>query len=137
MWAHAEYIKLLRSARDHQVFDLIPPVAQRYRENKGRKDWEGWKATRRVRQMAAGNVLRVLLAGDFRLRWSLDGGQTYNESLSTPSGLGLGFVDIPTHPEQSGAVQFTFVETQSEELLKKTFEVKVSSPAKSGVKARV
>ena len=30
MWAHAEYIKLLRSARDGQVFDRIPSVVERY-----------------------------------------------------------------------------------------------------------
>jgi len=30
MWAHAEYIKLLRSAADGKVFDLIPEVADRY-----------------------------------------------------------------------------------------------------------
>jgi hypothetical protein len=29
MWAHAEYIKLLRSVRDRQVFDLIPVLADR------------------------------------------------------------------------------------------------------------
>src|SRR5712664_1646173 len=30
MWAHAEYIKLLRSTHDGQVFDRIPAVAERY-----------------------------------------------------------------------------------------------------------
>src|SRR3970282_961512 len=30
MWAHAEYIKLLRSVYDGRVFDLIPAVADRY-----------------------------------------------------------------------------------------------------------
>ena len=30
MWAHAEYIKLLRSVSDGRVFDLIPEVAHRY-----------------------------------------------------------------------------------------------------------
>ncbi|MGH7917373.1 MAG: glycoside hydrolase family 15 protein, partial [Candidatus Binataceae bacterium] len=35
MWAHAEYIKLLRSAADGELFDLIPEVAERYRN--GRK----------------------------------------------------------------------------------------------------
>ena len=30
MWAHAEYIKLLRSASDRQVYDVIPEVRQRY-----------------------------------------------------------------------------------------------------------
>ena len=30
MLAHAEYIKLLRSTHDGQVFDRIPAVAERY-----------------------------------------------------------------------------------------------------------
>jgi glucoamylase len=34
MWAHAEYVKLLRSASDGQVFDLIPEVASRYLGNR-------------------------------------------------------------------------------------------------------
>ena len=33
-WAHAEYIKLVRSAADGQVFDLIPEVADRYRNRR-------------------------------------------------------------------------------------------------------
>ena len=28
MWSHAEYIKLLRSATDGKVFDVIPEVAR-------------------------------------------------------------------------------------------------------------
>jgi glucoamylase len=30
MWAHADYIKLLRSVREGKVFDLIAEVAKRY-----------------------------------------------------------------------------------------------------------
>jgi glucoamylase len=30
MWAHAEYIKLLRSTKDGEVYDAIPQVAKRY-----------------------------------------------------------------------------------------------------------
>jgi len=126
MWAHAEYIKLLRSARDRRVFDLIAPVAERYLENKGRKDLEVWKSTRRVREIAAGKVLRIQVAGHFRLRWSINGGQS-QESASTASGLDLGFFDIPTTPGQSDSVQFTFVETEVAEFLEKTFEVKTKA----------
>ena len=36
MWVHAEYIKLLRSVADGRVFDLIPAVADRYRNGSGR-----------------------------------------------------------------------------------------------------
>ena len=37
VWAHAEYLKLLRSAVDGKVFDCIDPVYQRYCEPEGRK----------------------------------------------------------------------------------------------------
>jgi glucoamylase len=40
MWAHAEYIKLLRSLHDEQVFDRIPAVADRYLNKRGRSDLE-------------------------------------------------------------------------------------------------
>ena len=33
MWAHSEYVKLLRSIVDKRIFDLIEPVAQRYRND--------------------------------------------------------------------------------------------------------
>ena len=59
MWAHAEYIKLLRSTADGQVFDRIPIVAERYMNKRGRKDLEVWKPTRRLKAMSAGEVLRI------------------------------------------------------------------------------
>lgn len=124
-WAHAEYIKLLRSAKDGRVFDLIPPVAERYLANKGRKDLEIWKSMRRVREIAAGKVLRVMLSSNFRLRWSFDGGQTSRESASTASGVGIDFVDIQTTAEHR-AVQFTFLETESDEFRGKSFEVRTA-----------
>lgn len=125
MWAHAEYIKLLRSARDQRVFDLIAPVAERYLQNNGRKDLEVWKLLRRVRRMAAGNILRIVLAGDFVLRWSVDGGETEKQAESVATDLGLSFFDIPTSPQQRTPVQFTFVTTAGAELNGQRFEVSV------------
>ena len=44
MWAHAEYIKLLRSVSDGHVFDLIPEVANRYLgDKKACQLFEIWK----------------------------------------------------------------------------------------------
>ncbi len=37
VWAHAEYLKLLRSAVDGKVFDRIDPVYERYCQPEGRK----------------------------------------------------------------------------------------------------
>ena len=34
VWAHAEYVKLLRSLSDGRIFDMPPQTAQRYIKNK-------------------------------------------------------------------------------------------------------
>src|SRR5579864_9344614 len=60
MWAHAEYIKLLRSVADGQAFDLIPEVAERYLSGRNtRQLFEVWKRNRQVRGIRKGSTLRI------------------------------------------------------------------------------
>jgi glucoamylase len=108
MWAHAEYIKLLRSAADGQVFDLIPVVAERYLTGQGRKDLEVWKPNRQVREVMTGQLLRIQAPAAFRLRWTADEWQTFQDTNSNASGLGIHFVDIPISKEQRAPIRFTF-----------------------------
>ena len=59
VWAHAEYLKLLRSAVDGKVFDRIDPVYERYCEPEGTK-----AAARRIwRSTAAAGPSRRIDAG--------------------------------------------------------------------------
>ena len=108
MWAHAEYVKLLRSVVDGSVFDLIPVVAERYLKKRGRQDLEVWKPTRQVREVTAGQVLRVQVPESFRLHWTNDGWISASDTSSTTTGLGIEFADIAIHENQSAPVQFTF-----------------------------
>jgi glucoamylase len=114
VWAHAEYIKLLRSVNDGKVFDLIPAVAERYLRAQGRKNWEVWKPNRRVRKIAAGSVLRIVAPGRFRLRWTLTSGkgseQAFEESASSSSGLGLDYLDLTTNPGSADTLLFSFLD---------------------------
>ena len=43
VWAHAEYVKLLRSATDKRVFDRIDAVAERYATPRRAGDDRGWR----------------------------------------------------------------------------------------------
>lgn len=108
MWAHAEYIKLLRSAQDGAVFDRAAPVAARYLNGKGRKDLEVWKWNRQVAAVAAGNTLRILAHVPFRLRWSRDEWKRVNDSDSLPTGVEIYFVDLKIPARQNAPVRFTF-----------------------------
>jgi glucoamylase len=107
MWAHAEYIKLLRSSADRKVFDCIPKVVERYRTRSARRTLEIWSPKRRVRSTTSGSTLRVQAAAAFRIRWSHDDWQTIDETPSNSTPLGIEFVDIPVAPDQRAPIRFT------------------------------
>jgi glucoamylase len=113
MWAHAEYVRLLRSKVDGQVFDLIRPVAERYLGSRPRKAFEIWKLNRRPRSVRPGETLRIQADAAFRLRWTKDEWQKVNDSESGPTGLGPHFTDIPVGLEQSAPIKFTFYWTDA------------------------
>jgi glucoamylase len=114
MWAHAEYIKLLRSARDGKVSDRIADVAKRYLGGRAdRQLFEVWKPTRQVRRVQRGYVLRVQVPPSFRLHWSDDEWQTVKDTSSAPTTLGVEFVDIPILKAQRAPIRFTFFWTAS------------------------
>jgi hypothetical protein len=107
IWAHAEYVKLLRSVADGKVFDLIEPVAARYLGTRPQTAWQVWKPERRVQATSAGSTLRILAFSPFRLHWSGDGWQTISDTISTDTALGS-FADIKVPLSQRAPVSFTF-----------------------------
>ncbi|MBI2997387.1 MAG: glucan 1,4-alpha-glucosidase [Deltaproteobacteria bacterium] len=127
MWAHAEYIKLLRSVYDGQVFDLIPEVKERYIVNrKGCKPLEIWKPNRQVCHVKAGYILRIQAPASFLLHWSCDDWQTVEDTFSGPTGLGIEYVDIPVLSSQHAAVHFTFFWTASGRWEGRDYEVTIN-----------
>lgn len=107
VWAHAEYLNLLRSAHDGRVFDRIPEVHERYRPSarRGRAE-EFWTPARMPRRIAPGARLWVLATEPFRLHGSTDAWSSVFdlESVATPTGLyTVTLADLPA----SGALVFT------------------------------
>ncbi len=108
MWAHAEYVKLLRSRVDGEVFSLVPEVVARYQGRSGCRALEVWKLNRRVSQVAPGRELRIQAPGSFRLHWTNDDWQTVATTPATTTSVGIGYVDVPVTPGQRAPVRFTF-----------------------------
>ena len=108
VWAHAEYVRLVRSVADSAVFDRIAPVADRYLAHKGRGDLEIWKPTHQVRTVARGNTLRVQAPASFRLRWTCDEWQASQEADAKDGGVGMHYVDIRIDGGQRAPLRFRF-----------------------------
>jgi glucoamylase len=105
MWAHAEYIKLVRSTADRQVFDLIEPLRERYRVDRAGREglagrggvkWEVWSEKRPVRSIQAGAQLRIVGRAPFRLEWTRDD-WTHRETVeAVATRIGVWYADIST-----------------------------------------
>jgi glucoamylase len=98
MWAHAEYIKLVRSIVDKKVFDCIEPVRERYSSGRrvDRNPIEVWTHKRRVPSVSAGRWLRVIAGEPFTLNWTVNEWQDRSGTAATPTALGVWFVDVAT-----------------------------------------
>ena len=126
MWAHAEYIKLLRSNHDGQVFDLIPEVANRYLgERQECKLLEIWKFNRQIDKVKKGYTLRIHALASFQLHWSQDNWQTVEDSPSISTKLGVDFVDISVSDNQQQPISFTFFWIESSKWEQRNYTVLV------------
>ena len=137
-WAHADFIRLLRSMVDGKVFDSIDPVAARYRDRPaGTPGYkiEVWKMNHQVRSVEAGMLLRIQTSSSFRLHWSLDEWQTVHDSDSVPTSLGIEYVDITIPLTQNSPLRFTFFWPKDNQWQGTNFEVAVK-PAASTAPAK-
>ena len=127
MWAHAEYIKLLRSTADCKVYDSIPEVAERYLAKSGtRKRLEVWKPNRQVRFMRVGEVLRVQGAAPFTLHWSSDNWKSVQDTKSARNALEIDYADLTNFATSPGmCIRFTFGWTEGARWEGKDYEVTV------------
>lgn len=111
LWAHSEYLRLLRSCRDGKVFDLIPEVAARYRRKKKLSQIEFWLPKYRIRQTKKDCTLRICAPEPFRLRWSTDEGATHQEGDSRATAIGAEYFDLPASVLRGASgqeVEFSF-----------------------------
>jgi glucoamylase len=110
VWAHAEYLKLLRSAADGKVFDRIDPVYLRYSDpearNRTRRNLEFYSRHRPIQSIEAGETLRILEDARFDLIWTCDGWRTRHMSTGKPMGSAGYFVDLRP-PRESPQVEWT------------------------------
>ena len=115
MWAHAEYIKLLRSVHDGAVFDLIDPVATRYLQRTAPvSPLEVWKPSRRPTDATRGATLRVIGPERFRVTWSADEWRSSSVTESEDTGIGIYAADLPMQERQRAPLRFTFSDVDAD-----------------------
>jgi len=109
VWAHAEYVKLLRSLRDGHVYDTPPQTVQRYIVSKVESNRLTWRFNYRCLVLPVGKLLRIEVLAPAIVHWSIDNWQTSEDTETRDVGLGVYLVDLPlaTQPANTTVV-FTF-----------------------------
>ena len=109
VWAHAEYVKLLRSLQEGRVFDMPPQTVQRYINSKSVSPYILWRFNHKVRSLPTGKILRIEAQAEGMVHWSTDGWTTTRDTQMKDNHLGMYVADIPTQGLPSDTkVEFTF-----------------------------
>ena len=110
VWAHAEYLKLLRSVSEGKIFDTISVVAERYAVAPGTRSFKStteiFSAARPLSSVPAGFTLRIIDQNRFRVVYTVDDWTTQTEVNSRVVGYPGSYVDIAA-PSEAGFIEFT------------------------------
>jgi glucoamylase len=125
VWAHAEYLTLLRSVADGEVYDFIPELAERYQSPRKPRCVEFWKPNRHAASVRAGGTLRVQAPAAFHLHWSADEWHTIGDTPARTTPLGIWYVDVPTTKQQRSPIRFTLRWAEGDRWEGRDYEVAV------------
>ncbi|HEY9165979.1 MAG TPA: glycoside hydrolase family 15 protein [Candidatus Kryptonia bacterium] len=126
VWAHAEYLKLVRSLEEGTVFDMPPQTFKRYVEENHPAAFGSWRFNHKIKSIAAGLKLRIEVLAPAMVRWSPDKWKKVIDSSTTDSGVGLFTVDLDISRLKKGTkIFFTFFWTEPGKWEEKDFCVEV------------
>ena len=123
VWAHAEYIALLRSLRDKKVFDCPHQTQNRYLHQKKKARHAIWHFDDQISQIPAGKKLRFHLKAPARIRYSFDGWKSYQDRETEQNGLGIHVAEI----EPNAKVNFTFFWLEDQHWEERNYEIDYNS----------
>lgn len=96
VWAHAEYLKLLRSLQQGHVFDTPSQTVKRYLEDKVGSSFQIWRFNHKAKSIPIGKILRIEVLSPAKIHWSPNNWKDIKDSHTQDSGLGVFYADLPT-----------------------------------------
>ncbi|OGP16110.1 MAG: hypothetical protein A2V21_311325 [Deltaproteobacteria bacterium GWC2_55_46] len=125
-WAHAEYIKLLRSARDNAGCDLVEEVKARYIDRLTKLPMAAWKKSQPVSAASSGEILRIISLREANLVWTSDNWATKTEEPMAGTGLRIWRTDFSPERFAPGTrLFFTFYYNDTGEWEGKDYEIRI------------
>ena len=132
VWAHAEYVKLLRSLADGRVFDMPPHTARRYLGKTRNARCRPWREDCPTAGVLSGQNLRLDLAAESIVRYTRDDWKTQADVATSATALGLHIAELPTAGMAVGdKLVFTWRRKADEVWRGRDFEARVLAAPKA------
>ena len=96
VWAHAEYITLLRSLKDGKIFGQPQQTVNRYVENKIKATHAIWREDHKTPAISYGKILRIQTEKPETILYQIDGKSSQEIETVEVRDLNLHYVDLPT-----------------------------------------
>jgi glucoamylase len=123
VWAHAEYIQLVRSLRDGRVWSKPPQTFARYVKQRTSSTFQIWTVDQQRAQIRSGKNLRIDLSASAVITWSVDNWNKCAEIATVDSGLGVHYAQLDVSDAPRGT-QVRF-QISGDDLRDKAFVVSV------------
>ena len=95
VWAHAEYLNLLRSLHDKKVWGTPPQPIERYQLKRNTCPFQIWTAEQPRSKVSGGKDLRIDCKRSTTVLWTKDKWKTTVRAHTTDSGLGVHYAFLP------------------------------------------
>lgn len=126
MWAHSEYIKILRTLKDWAGCDTVSEVKKRYVDKGVQLRMSAWKKNRPIHVASTKDIIRIIAFRKASLHWTQDNWNTESEDPMTETTLGVWYMDFKPETFESGSkLDFTFHYTETDEWEGRDYELRV------------
>jgi glucoamylase len=133
VWAHAEYVRLLRSLEERKVWDLPPQPVRRYQVENKTASFAIWSFREQRARLVAGKNLRLDLLAKATVRWTMNEWKSAQEIETAQPVLGLHCAMLDTTELKAGAsVSFTFHWAEPDHWEGRNFEVHIIAASRRG-----
>lgn len=129
VWAHAEYVKLLRSMREGAMYDCPPQTHARYIAQSNTPRVAVWSFANPIAHAPRMQPLRIDVAASAVVHWTDDGWVTSHDTPTDRIMPGLYSVELPAPTSPTPVlVQFTFYWSDTARWEGKNFDVQLHVP---------
>lgn len=107
VWAHAEYLKLVKSIDQRSIFDMPEVTRRRFIEGSVTTDRVMWSFFNKEQVIEKGKTLRIQVLAESQVHWSDDQWKTVHDDSTVDSKMGIHYADIKPS-SKSTEIRFTF-----------------------------